>query len=68
MYIGDNFVYIAAISFDLGEKSFARDLESDDGKQGIEEGVKGNKTGRYFLNTSTTKLTNPSLVIRDKVI
>jgi len=68
MYIDDNSVYIAAISFDLGEQSFAQDLESNDEKQGMDKGRKGNKPGKCYLNMSTTKRTNPLLVIRDKVI
>ena len=37
-------------------------------KQGMGKGGKGNKPGEYYLNMSTSKLTNPSLVTRGKVI
>ena len=42
-------------------------MESNNEKQGMDKGRKGNKPGKYYLNMSTTKLTNPLLVIRDKV-
>jgi len=66
MYIDSVIIYITAISFNLGEQSFAQGMMSNDEKQCMDTGRKGAKQGGYHMDMFTTHLMSPSLAVRVK--
>ena len=66
MYIDSVIIYIAAISFNLGEQLFAQGIMSDNEKQCMDTGRKAAKQGGYHMYMFTTHLMSPLLAVRGK--